>query len=129
MVHLFMQDEQVRVAIMGAGGMGKTSTALHVLHHGDLVGRYETRRYFVGCDAVTSADTLAALILQTLRVPSAREENILTVLHQVLLVAPPTLLLLDNFESVWHSNHSRAGVRDLLSKIGSAKDISLIVTM
>jgi predicted ATPase len=124
-----MQDEQVRVAIMGAGGMGKTSTALHILHHGDLVGRYETQRYFVGCDAVTSADTLATLILQTLRVPSAREENILTVLHQVLLVAPPTLLLLDNFESVWHSNHSRAGVCDLLSKIGSAKNVSLIVTM
>ena len=75
----------------------------------------------MGCDAVTSADTLAALILQILRVPSVRGENILTVLHQALLVAPPTLLLFDNFESVWHFNYSRAEVQDLLSKIGSAK--------
>src|ERR1700736_1848156 len=125
-VNLFTGDEQIRVAIMGTGGIGKTSTAKHVLHHLDQFGN---RRYFVGCDAVTSADALAALILQILGVPPVKGENMLTVLHQVLLVAPPTLLLLDNFESAWQSNSDQAGVRDLLSKIGSATKVSLIVTM
>jgi hypothetical protein len=123
---LFTPEKQVRVAILGAGGIGKTSTAKHVLHH---LKQFDNRRYFVGCDAIISADALAALILQTLRVPPVAGENMLTVLHQVLLAAPLTLLLLDNFESAWQLDSSRAGVRDLLAKIGSAKNVSLIVTM
>ena len=125
-VNLFAPEKQVRVAILGAAGIGKTSTAKHVLH---CLKQFEYQQYFVGCDAVTSADTLAALILQVLRVPPVQGEHMLTVLHQALLVAPPTLLLLDNFESVWQLDPSRDGVRDLLSKIGSAKKVSLIVTM
>jgi hypothetical protein len=90
--------------------MGKRSTALHVLHHPTIVALYETHQYLVGCDAATSADTLATLILQVLRVPIVAGENILTVVQQVLLAAPPTLLLLDNFESVWHADSSQVGV-------------------
>ena len=67
---LIVRNRQTRIAILGSGGMGKTSTALHVLHHRDVVSRYEDRRHFVGCDAVTSAEDLAALILQIMRVPS-----------------------------------------------------------
>ncbi|KAF8236425.1 hypothetical protein L208DRAFT_1252470 [Tricholoma matsutake] len=125
-VNLFTPEKQVRVAILGAGGIGKTSTAKHILHH---LKQFDNQRYFVGCDAIISADALAALILQTLRVHPVAGENMVTVLHQVLLAAPPTLLLLDNFESAWQLNSSRAGVRDLLSEIGSAKNVSLIVTM
>jgi len=34
---LIVGNEQTRLAILGAGGMGKTSTALHILHHKDVV--------------------------------------------------------------------------------------------
>jgi hypothetical protein len=53
----------------------------------------------------------------------------LTVLHQALLAAPLTLLLLDNFETVWDINSGRDGVLDLLQKIGNSKRVSLIITM
>jgi len=109
--------------------MGKTSTALHVLHHSDVVTRYRDHRYFVGCDAVTSADALAALILQIMRVPSTAGENIVTVLHRALVSAPLTLLLLDNFETVWDVNSRRDRIIDLLQKIVNAKSVWLILTM
>ena len=104
-------------------------TALHILHHKDVVTQYNNHRYFVGCDAVTSVESLALLILQVMQEPSVAGENILTILHQVLLAAPLTLLLLDNFETVWDSISGRDGVLDLLQKIGNAKHVSLMITM
>jgi tetratricopeptide (TPR) repeat protein len=109
--------------------MGKTSTALHVLHYPDIVTRYRDRRYFVGCDAVTSAEALAALILQIIRVTSTGGEDVVTVLHRALVSAPLTLLLLDNFETAWDTNSRRDGVVDLLQKVANAKNVSLIITM
>ena len=124
-----MRDEQTRLAILGTGGISKTSTALHILHYPEVVSRYDKRRYFVGCDAVTSAESLATLVLQIIQVPSVAGENILTILHRALLAAPLTLLLLDNFESVWDINSRREEVLDLLRKIVNSKRISLMITM
>src|SRR5882762_2859872 len=76
---LIVRNEQTRLAILGSGGMGKTSAALHVLHYPDIVTRYRDHRYFVACDAVTSAEALAALVLQIMRVPISAGENIVTV--------------------------------------------------
>src|SRR5882762_9049934 len=126
---LLVRNAQTRLAILGSGGMGKTSTALLVLHHPDVAARYGDRRYFVGCDAVSSAEGLASLVLQTIRVPSVAGENIVTALHRVLVSAPRTLLLLDNFESVWDMNSMRDGVVDFLQKVVDAKKVSLIITM
>jgi tetratricopeptide (TPR) repeat protein len=109
--------------------MGKTSTALHVLHHPDVVDRYNDHRYFVGCDAVSSAETLATLILRIIGAPPTAGENIVTFLHRVLLSAPLTLLLLDNFETMWDIDFGRDGVIDLLQKIVNAKSVSLMITM
>ena len=126
---LIVCDEQTRVAILGSGGIGKTSTALHILHHEDVVARYAKHRHFVGCDAVTSAEALATLILKVMQVAAEAGENIVTFLHGVLLSSPQTLLLLDNFETVWDVPAGRDGVLDLLQKIRNAKNVSLMITM
>ena len=129
MVSLILKNTQTRIALLGGGGMGKTSTALHILHHQDVAARYTSHRYFIGCDAVTSADALVELILQVLQVPQVAEEAAVTVLHRALLAAPSTLLLLDNFETVWNLYSSRARVVDLLQKIANANLVSLMITM
>jgi Cdc6-like AAA superfamily ATPase len=36
---LIVRNEQTRIAILGASGIGKTSTAPHILHHRDIVTR------------------------------------------------------------------------------------------
>ena len=85
---LIVHNEQTRLAILGAGGMGKTSVALHVLHHQDVVTRYGSHRHFVACDAVTSHNALAELILQVLQVTADAKENVVTERH----VLNPSLL-------------------------------------
>ena len=86
-------------------------------------------RYFIGCNAVNSAEALAILILQVMEVPASVGENIVTFLHGVLLSAPQTLLLLDNFETVWDLPAGREGIVDLLQKIGNAKNVSVMITI
>ena len=127
---LVVQTEQVRFALLGAGGIGKTSTVLHVMHQQSVVNHYGMRRYFVCCDATTSPETLAALILRSLRVSVMRhnEENILDVMHQALSHMERTLLVLDNFETL-DAGSSPNRVGDLLQRIVNAKSLSLIITM
>jgi len=119
----------MRFAFLGAGGMGKTAAVLHILHHRDVVNHYKDNRHFVCCDAVTSAETLAELILRFLQVPAMHEENIVDLMHGTLLQMPPVLLVLDNFETLWDVASIRTGVSDLLQKIANAKSVSLIITM
>ncbi|KAJ7839758.1 hypothetical protein B0H13DRAFT_1911078 [Mycena leptocephala] len=60
-LHLFSQGSP-RVAILGAGGMGKTSLARATIHHAEIAGRYEQQHFFVACDSVATQVELAALI-------------------------------------------------------------------
>src|SRR5882757_10272385 len=46
-----------RVAILGGGGMGKTTLALSTLHDLAVIDRYPSR-YFVPCDAIPSVSAL-----------------------------------------------------------------------
>ena len=113
---------------MGSGGIGKTSAGLHIFHHPDVVHRFEHRRYFVACDAITTSDSLATTILQIIGAQLVNSENPNTTLHRVLMALPPSLIFLDNFETPWNSESSRSGVEDILSKIGASPKISLMVT-
>ncbi|KZP07401.1 TPR-like protein [Athelia psychrophila] len=109
--------------------MGKTSTALHVIHHEAVVARYKARIFFVACDAATSADLLASHILQVIGVSVDAKENLLTALHLALKSASPTLLLLDNLESLWDAENDHTATRDLLQKIANSPSSTLIITM
>ncbi|KZP29403.1 TPR-like protein [Athelia psychrophila] len=130
LANLFIGNDQCRIAILGAGGLGKTSIALHLIHQDVLVQRYNGRQFFVGCDGVTSADGLASLILQILGgASSALGENAVNALHAALSGSLPTLFLLDNFESIWDAQGDHNAVRELLKKIASVKSVSLIITM
>ena len=113
---------------MGSGGIGKTSAGLHIFYHLDMVHRLEHYRYFVACDAITTSDTLATVILQVVGVQIVNGEDINTILYRVLITLPPSLTFLDNFETPWYSDSSRLGVEDILSKIGASPKISLMVT-
>ncbi|KZP08488.1 TPR-like protein [Athelia psychrophila] len=122
-------NENPRIAILGSGGMGKTATKLHLIRDEAVVARYSDHIFFVACDAATSADLLASRILQTLGVAAAAGENLVTAMHLALKAAPPTLLVLDNFESTWEAGRDHAAIRDLLQKIVDCPSSTLIITM
>jgi hypothetical protein len=77
-------EEQIKLALLGGAGIGKTSVALHVLPHHLVVECYGDCRYFVCCDAVTSSETLEELILHCLQMPPVDGKNVFKTLHQTL---------------------------------------------
>ncbi|KAJ7722093.1 hypothetical protein B0H16DRAFT_1473515 [Mycena metata] len=56
------QQSTPRIAILGAGGMGKTSLAQAVLHHEEIVIKYQGNQLFVACDTAASKVELVGLI-------------------------------------------------------------------
>ncbi|KZP03948.1 hypothetical protein FIBSPDRAFT_968543 [Athelia psychrophila] len=90
---------------------------------------YGDRAFFVACDAATSTQLLASRILQIIGVSAGPGENLVTAMHLALKCAPPTLLLLDNFESLWEAEKHHTATRDLLQKIADSPSSTLIVTM
>ncbi|KAJ7735029.1 hypothetical protein B0H16DRAFT_135537 [Mycena metata] len=56
-----LSKDAPRIAILGGGGMGKTSLARAALHHTDTCTKFE-HRFFVSAEAATTAVELAALI-------------------------------------------------------------------
>lgn len=109
--------------------MGKTSVAQHVLHHRDVVALFDSRRYFIRCDAITTADTLARSIMQHLHISFLSKDNPIDALTRALVSAPQTLLVLDNFETPWDGEATRSEIKNVLAILGNSKTASLIITM
>ncbi|KAJ7073824.1 P-loop containing nucleoside triphosphate hydrolase protein, partial [Mycena amicta] len=118
--------ESPRIVILGAGGMGKTSLARAVLHHADIVPKYPDCRVFVACESASTSAELLPLL--GAHIGLSAMESVTGRVVQHFANSPPTLLILDNLETVWES-HSRKDVEDLLSRLSDIKHLALIVTM
>ncbi|KAF8166901.1 hypothetical protein K438DRAFT_1856609 [Mycena galopus ATCC 62051] len=115
-----------RIAILGGGGMGKTSLARAVLHHPDTSSKFE-HRFFVSAEAATTSIELAALI--GLHVGLKSGQDLTKPVVQYFSRKMSCLLILDNLETVWEPTHSRAGVEEFLSLLTSLEHLALIITM
>jgi len=129
-VHLIKTSQPARLAILGAGGIGKTSAALAILHHEEMQLMFTKRCYFVSCEASASVGLLLQAILSVLGVQSGSEEDPLTILHHALMVqSAPLLLVLDNFETPWDESDNQTEVESVLGRIAAVFHVTLIVTM
>ncbi|KAJ7444361.1 hypothetical protein FB451DRAFT_1376491, partial [Mycena latifolia] len=102
-----------RVAILGGGGMGKTSLARAILHHPQISAKYEQHRFFIACDAASSIVHLAALI--GAHVGLQPGQDLTRPVVQYFSSGPPSLLILDNLETIWEPKESRGDVEKLLA--------------
>ncbi|KAK6977230.1 ATPase-AAA-core domain-containing protein [Favolaschia claudopus] len=93
-----LQLPSPRIAILGAGGMGKTSLARVALHEEEVTARYETR-IFVSCDATSNGIDIANIIGLQLGLKPGKDIRKLVV--QFLKEGPACLLILDNLETPW----------------------------
>jgi Cdc6-like AAA superfamily ATPase len=117
--------EVPRIAILGAGGMGKTSLSRAVLHHPELTCRYDQHRLFVPCDTVSTNIQLAGLIGAHIGLKSGKDLTWPVIRH--FSSGPPTLLILDNLETVWEPAESRADVEKFLCHLTDVEHLALIV--
>ncbi|KAJ6488918.1 P-loop containing nucleoside triphosphate hydrolase protein, partial [Mycena sanguinolenta] len=115
-----------RIAILGGGGMGKTSLARAVLHHPDTLVRFE-QRFFVNAEPATTSIELAALI--GLHVGPNPGKDLTTAVVQYFSGTSSCLLILDNLETVWEPLQSRGGIEEFLSLLTDIEQLGLIITM
>ncbi|KAJ7843419.1 hypothetical protein B0H14DRAFT_3689461 [Mycena olivaceomarginata] len=115
-----------RIAILGGGGMGKTSLAKAVLHHPDTSAKFQ-HRFFVSAEAATTSIELAALIGLHIGLNPGKDLTRLVV--QYFSQKPPSLLILDNLETVWEPIQSRGGIEEFLSLLTEVEHLAFIITM
>ncbi|KAI0045836.1 hypothetical protein FA95DRAFT_1596637, partial [Auriscalpium vulgare] len=120
----------IRAGILGPGGIGKTTLALAILHHPIVEHTFNERVYFVSCEGCLSISMLVKDLAKTLGITnglegSAIEENVLSCLG-----SSPTLICIDNFETLWNGGEStKVAAHNFLKRIASLKDTSFVITM
>ncbi|KZV60039.1 TPR-like protein [Peniophora sp. CONT] len=127
-VNLISDKPPARVAVLGSGGIGKTSIALTVLHRPEVEERYGEARFFMSCEATSTAEGVLQELLKTFRL-AVDTQNRVTPRDQFishLRVQPPGILCLDNLETPWDADAS--GVESLLADIVSLSHFALLVT-
>ncbi|KLO17087.1 TPR-like protein [Schizopora paradoxa] len=143
-------DSPTRVAVLGPGGVGKSTLVLRLLHHESIAERFGSRRFFIPCDSANSADSLIAVLASHFRLPAydsdgfssqALFKEVLSLLSLDDGCSSPrsfddgytreeqTILVLDNFESPWEWHESRSEVEELLGRIADLPNLTLVVTL
>ncbi|KIN93718.1 hypothetical protein M404DRAFT_443822 [Pisolithus tinctorius Marx 270] len=113
-------------AILGVGGMGKTSVSLAVLHHHKVVSLYGERRWFISCEAASTPQGLISTIANAL---NQTKDNLHDKILKFFKEQPRTLLVLDNFETPWEPASMRRDTEEILASLTSIKSLNLIVTL
>ncbi|KAJ7738126.1 hypothetical protein B0H16DRAFT_1761707, partial [Mycena metata] len=122
-----LSKDAPRIAILGGGGMGKTSLARAALHHMDTCTKFK-HRFFVSAEAATTAIELAALIGLHLGLEPGLDLT-KPVAQYFARQAGLCLLILDNLETPWEPIQSRGGVENFLSLLADVEHLALIITM
>ncbi|KAF8206106.1 hypothetical protein K438DRAFT_1756827 [Mycena galopus ATCC 62051] len=121
-----LSHQSPRLAILGGGGMGKTSLARAALHHPDICSKFE-HRFFVSAESATTNIELAALI--GLHIGLDPGEDLTNSVVQYFSKNRYCLLILDNLETVWEPMQSRAGIEEFLSLLSGLEHFAIMITM
>ncbi|KAJ7267734.1 hypothetical protein C8J57DRAFT_1717316 [Mycena rebaudengoi] len=116
-------ENSAHVAILGTGGMGKTSLATAVLHNPQVEAKY-SHQYFVPCHSSPTCTELAATIAD--HIGLEKGSNMVKMIAHYFAHAPPSLLILDNLETPWESLSSRSEVEEFLSLLGDVPHLGLM---
>ncbi|KAJ7140565.1 hypothetical protein C8R43DRAFT_589849 [Mycena crocata] len=125
-VESLRRDEPARIAILGMGGIGKTSLARAALHHPRTTEKYQ-QRFFIACESAASSKDLALLVGSHLGLKP--EKNPTKAIIRFFENLSYCLLVLDNLETPWEVPESRAEVEEFLSLLTDIPQLALIVTL
>ncbi|KAJ7038809.1 P-loop containing nucleoside triphosphate hydrolase protein, partial [Mycena alexandri] len=125
---LLIGSEPYRAAILGPGGIGKSSLALAALHHTDVVSHFGSQRYFISLESSTSASDMFSAIAAFLNIEETPKLS-RDIVRYLSELAKPCVLVLDNLEDCWEAPSSRSEIEDFLSLLSEIRLLKLIITM
>ncbi|KAH8826646.1 hypothetical protein DL96DRAFT_1711202 [Flagelloscypha sp. PMI_526] len=120
-----------RTAILGHGGIGKTTIATTVLHDSRIAVAYPIR-YSVSRELAPTIDLLLTKTADALSIPQAnRGLNLASlIVHHICSDTSPVLLCIDNLETVWEVGAEQAKVDNFLEVLsGLGSKLAILVTM
>ncbi|KAJ7882540.1 hypothetical protein B0H14DRAFT_2274843, partial [Mycena olivaceomarginata] len=124
-LELVLNHSPARVAIVGSGGIGKTSIALTALHHPEVEKDFLNQRFFLSCEALVTADSLAGDLLKLFGLSSGSRSPTDVIVFFVQAMTTKCLLCLDNFETPWDCD--KDNVESLLIKM-AVPNLTLMIT-
>ncbi|KAJ7607369.1 P-loop containing nucleoside triphosphate hydrolase protein, partial [Roridomyces roridus] len=121
-----LQHDSPRIALLGPGGIGKTSLAKTAIHNANVVAKYPDR-YFVSCDSGETVDDLVLAVAAVLGLEL--KGKLSRAVLKSLGSKPNCLLVLDNFETPWEPIATRPTVEEFISLLAGMPNVALLVTM
>lgn len=126
-VRLLTELDTARLAVLGSGGMGKTTVALALLYDSRIMERFGGRRYFVSCEALVDVNSVVSLLARRLGVFVSGD--LLTAILAHLTRTPLTVIVIDNLETVWLVNGGPvAAIEELLGMLAQIPTVSIVIT-
>ena len=121
------QRDGVRVAIMGPGGMGKTSVSLAIINDSRVIEHFE--RSWIQCEQATSIPLLTLVIAKSLDIKAPSNDPLKDVQLLLQQSEKPRLLIFDNFETPMYIGGMSTIAETVLQTVAACPNVSVLLTM